>query len=374
MKLGPVMSCFLDEMVKHDASDMYLAIGCKPSIRKNSKIFPISDTPIQDSDLKSFMDEILDERQKEEFITNLELNFTITRQDNSRYRFNFLRQQGHNGIVIRKINMNIPTIESLGLPEVYAQAILKKRGLIILASPGGSGKSTSMAAMIGHRNKYGTGHILTIEDPIEFVHKHGTCIITQREVGTDTYSFGMALRNALRQRADVIAIGEIRDKDSLEHAIRFAETGHLCIATLHSNNAHQAITRMVNLFPDDARQYVLSTLSQNLISIFSQKLVPNLSNGYTIIPEILLNEGLIKTLIADNRLSEIKETMERGKNAGMQTFDQAIYRYYEGNIISAETAITEAENPATIKLKITQNKQSDNPIGPNMGMLDKNTF
>lgn len=372
MALGPVISCFLDEMIKNDASDMYLTVGCKPSIRKNHKIVPISDTPIQPADTKRFVDEILDDDKKEEFLSTLELNTSVTREDNSRYRFNFFKQQEQIGIVVRRINMKIPTIEELGLPESYTNSVMKKRGLIILASPGGSGKSTSMAAMIGHRNKYGSGHILTIEDPIEFVHKHGTCIVTQREIGTDTYSYGMALKSALRQRADVIAIGEIRDRETLEHALRFSETGHLCIATLHSNNAHQAITRMVNLFPDDARNYVLATIAQNLISIFSQRLVNDLNGGCAIVPEMLINEGLIKTLIADNRLGEIKETMERSKDASMQTFDQAIYRLYETGRISPEVAIAEADSPATIKLKITQSKQDIS--GMHMNMLDKSVF
>ncbi len=370
--MGPVISCFLDEMVKNDASDMYLTIGCKPSIRKNQKITAISDSPLQTAEIKCFIDELLNEDKKSEFESTLELNLSVIRDDGSRYRVNFFRQQENTGMVIRRINMKIPTIPELGLPDIYAKSIMRQRGLIILASPGGSGKSTSMAAMIGYRNKHGSGHILTIEDPIEFIHKHGTCIITQREVGTDTYSYGMALKNALRQRADVIAIGEIRDRETLEHAMRFAETGHLCVATLHSNNAHQAITRMANLFPDEARQYVLSTIAQNLISIFSQRIVPDISGGYALVPEILLNEGLIKNLIGDNRLSEIKETMERGKDAGMQTFDQALYKLYVSGKIAANVAIAEAESPATLKLKITQSRPDIS--GMQMNMIDKNVF
>lgn len=372
MVLGSVLSGFLNEMVKHDASDMYITVGCKPSIRKNNKITPISNTHIQPSDIKHFTDELLNSDKQDEFDATLELNHSIMLEDGSRYRFNFFRQQENIGMVIRRINMKIPTIAELGLPEIYAKSIMKQRGLIILASPGGAGKSTSMAAMIGHRNKYGSGHILTVEDPIEFVHRHGTCIITQREVGTDTYSYGMALKNSLRQRADVIAIGEIRDRESLEHAIRFAETGHLCVATLHSNNSYQAITRMANLFPDEARQHILSTISQNLISIFSQRLVPDLNGGHTAVPEILLNEGLIRNLIADNRLNEIKEAMERGKESGMQTFDNALYKFYDMGKISAEAAIAEAESPSTLKLKINQSKPDSSGI--QMQILDKNTF
>jgi twitching motility protein PilU len=372
MSIGPVMSCYLDEMVKHSSSDMYLTVGCKPSVRKNHTITTISDSPLQPQDIRRFIDEILDSTQKNEFETRLELNISLTREDGSRYRVNFLKQQEHSAMVIRRITMVIPTIESLGLPEVYTKAIMQKRGLIIMASPGGSGKSTSMAAMLGYRNKHGSGHILTIEDPIEFVHKHGSCIFTQREIGTDTHSYAAALRNALRQRADVIAIGEIRDKETLEHALRFSETGHLCIATLHSNNSHQALTRMVNLFPDDARQYVLATIAQNLISIFSQRLVVTVHKELTVVSEILLNEGLIKTLITDNRLNEVKELMERSKDSGMQTFDQAIYKLYDKGVISSVVAIDEADNPATIKLKITQSRQDLS--GTHLNMLDNAVF
>ncbi len=373
MTIGPVMSAFLDHMNKHNASDLYLTVGCKPCVRNNNSIIPISQNSLQANDINKFISELLNEDKRSEFESTLELNLTVIREDSSRYRINFFMQQENAGMVVRRINMKIPTIEELGLPEIYVKSIMKKRGLIILASPGGSGKTTSMAAMIDYRNKHGSGHILTIEDPIEFIHKHDKCILTQREVGTDTYSYGMALKNALRQRADVIAIGEIRDKETLEHALRFSETGHLCVATIHSNNSYQAITRMVNLFPDEARQYILATISQNLISIFSQRLVSNLDGGHTLVPEIMLNEGLIKNLIHDNRLDEIKETMERGNNVGMQTFDQVIYTLYESGKISAEVAIAESDNPAPLKLRINQGHGNNIP-DMQMNMIDKNVF
>lgn len=369
--IGPIATFFLDEMIKHDASDMYIAVGYPASARKGNELIPVSQ-PIQPEDTLKFANEVLNESQKEEFESSLELNLSVIKPDGSRFRFNFLRQQQQTSIVIRRINMYIPTLEELGLPEVYSKAIMRKRGLILLASPGGSGKSTSMAAMIGHRNRNATGHILTIEDPIEFIHPQGKCILTQREIGTDTYSYSMALKNALRQRADVIAIGEIRERETLEHALRFAETGHLCIATLHSNNAHQAVTRMVNLFPDDARNYILATISQNLISIFSQRILKDIKNKGVVVSEMLLNEGLIRTLICDNRLSEIKEAMERSKDTGMQTFDQAIYKLYENGRITPQEAIDEADNPATLRLKITQSRQDIS--GMHMNMLDKNVF
>jgi len=284
----------------------------------------------------------------------MEFNLSVHRRDGSRFRFNFFRQQQYTGIVIRKINTIIPTLDDLELPEIYKRVALKKRGLIIMASPGGSGKSTSMAAIIDHRNQNSSGHIITIEDPIEYVHKHKKCIITQREVGTDTESFSTALKNALRQRADVIAIGEVRDRESMEHAIRFAETGHLCIATIHSNNASQAIDRIVNIFPDDARAYILGTLSQNLVSIFSQRLVPNLEKGLSPAVEILLNEGLIKNLIMDDKINEIKEAMERSREVGMQSFDQSLYDLFLNHQITLDTAVSDAENPSALRLRANQ--------------------
>ncbi|MCE3233282.1 MAG: PilT/PilU family type 4a pilus ATPase [Rickettsiaceae bacterium] len=357
---GPsFISKCLDELVKSNCSDMYLTVGRPASIRsKDNKLIQITSALLTQSDIDHILHEVLDDEKREEFESTLELNVPVAREDKTRFRFNFFRQQQNSGIVIRRINTKIPTMAELGLPDVYAKMAMKKRGLIILASPGGSGKSTSMAAMIGHRNSNSAGHILTIEDPIEYVHEHQQCIITQREVGTDTFSYGMALKNALRQRADVIAIGEIRDRDAMDHALRFAETGHLCIATLHSNNASQAIDRIVNFFSEDARAYILTTLSQNLLSIFSQRLVPNLMGGNSLAVDVLLNEGLIRNLIAEDKITEIKDALERGYDAGMRTFDQSLYDLLMKNKISLEVALAEAENPASLKLKLNQNNAS----------------
>jgi len=346
---------YLSELVNKNGSDMYLTIGHPPVIRtQDDKITAIAKNNIRPIDIDHFIQELMDKDSMKEFRNNMELNISITRAKKQRFRFNFFRQQQNNGIVIRRINCNIPTIDELDLPEIYAQSVMKKRGLIILASPGGSGKSTSMAAMIGHRNTKASGHILTIEDPIEFIHEHKECIITQREVGIDTISYNNALRNALRQRADVIAIGEIRDREAMEHAIRFSETGHLCIATLHSNNASQAIDRMINLFPDDTRSYVLSTLSQNLISIFSQRLVNGTEKEQELAVDILINEGLVKSLIMKGEMNEIKDAQERFYNLGMRTFDQSLYDLFTSNKISLETAINESDNPSALKLRINQ--------------------
>jgi twitching motility protein PilU len=363
---------YLDELVKSNCSDLYLTVGFAPCLRsKDNKLIPLSDNVFQQADIDRIIREVLNDEKLEEFEATLELNVPVERADKSRFRFNFFRQQQKNGLVIRRINTKIPTIAELGLPDIYAKMAMKKRGLIILASPGGSGKSTSMAAMVGHRNANGSGHILTIEDPIEYVHEHRQCILTQREVGTDTFSYGMALKNALRQRADVIAIGEIRDRDAMDHALRFAETGHLCIATLHSNNASQAIDRIVNFFSEDARPYILTTLSQNLLSIFSQRLVPNLTGGSSLAVDILLNEGLVRNLIAEDKINEIKDALTRGYDVGMRTFDQSLFDLLVKNKISLETALSEAENPASLKLKISQNNHSPIDMIKQQGKKDQ---
>lgn len=350
---------YLDAIIKSNATDLYLTVSCEPSIRKEEKIIKLNHPPLSSEEINLITKEIITEEQSEEFSSTLELNMSITWQKKYRFRFNFFKQQNHIGIIIRHIKTIIPTIEELKLPAIYSSSVLKKQGLILLSSPSGSGKSTSMAAMVNFRNTFGTGHILTIEDPIEFVHHHNTCIVTQREVGTDTYSYGMALRNALRQRADVIVIGEIRDRDAMEHAIRFAETGHLCISTLHATNTTQAIDRIANFFPDEARKHILMTLSHNLISIFSQKLITDRNNKRVLGIEILLNQGLVKTLVQDDRINEIKETIAKNKNAGMQTIDQAILDLYLNEIITLETALAEAENPSNLKLLINQSSKSN---------------
>lgn len=344
----------LQEMVDHDASDMYLTVGRPPSYRTGEQITVIDELPLKSSDIEKITDQLLDEAKKSEFKTTLELNIALKWKDTSRFRVNFFRQQHNTGLVIRRIKTVIPTMESLRLPEICVKLVMKKKGLIVLASPSGSGKSTSVAAMLDYRNQFGSGHILTIEDPIEFVHEHKGCIFTQREVGIDTYSYGMALRNALRQRADVVIIGEVRDRETMEHALNFAETGHLCIATLHSNNSYQAIERMVNFFPDEIQKHILSMLSQNLEAIISQRLIPNKVEGRSLASEILLNVGLVKNLIYDGRIVDIKEHMEKQQGLGMQTFDQDLLVLFRKGEITEEMALAEAENPPQLKLKIKQ--------------------
>lgn len=344
----------LDEMIRYNASDMYLTLGCPPSLRLTDRIAPLGTEGLNADYLSQLLQDILDEDQLEEYESTYELNTSIGWRDNTRFRINVFRQQKHPAIVIRKINTIIPTPEQLGLPAVYSQLVMMPRGLIIVVGQTGSGKSTSLAAMIGHRNRHGTGHIITIEDPIEFVHTHIGCIISQRDVGIDTFSYGIALKNALRQRPDVVLIGEIRDRETMEHAINFSETGHLCLATLHANNANQAIERILSFFPEEKHAQIRLNLSLNLRAILSQRLLLSVTGSRALATEVLLNTGLIKSLIQEGKIREIKEMMERNTERGMQTFDQSIYELYQSGQISMDVAIAEADNVANMKLNINQ--------------------
>jgi twitching motility protein PilU len=349
----------LSELLINDASDLYITVGCPIKFRIGDKFTNFSSEIITSEIVDSMIGQLLNDQQMEEYSSNLEYNIAIEWKKKSRFRMNFFHQQRYKGIIVRKIKTIIPTIEELGLPKIYADLALKKKGLILISSPSGSGKSTSVAAMLGHRNNYGNGHIITIEDPIEYIHEHKNCIFTQREIGIDTYSYAMALKNALRQRADVIFIGEVRDRETLEHALNFAETGHLCISTLHSNNAHQAIVRIINFYPEELHKSVLITLSQNLEAIISQRLVPNTHNSRSMAVEIMLNVGLIKNLIADYRVKEIKEIMEKQQDIGMQTFDHSLYKMAKEGLITEQVALSFSENPSYLKLQFSQtNSQS----------------
>jgi twitching motility protein PilU len=284
----------------------------------------------------------------------MEYNMPLPWRDGIRFRVNVFRQQQHSGVVIRRIENNIPTIESLNLPKIYGDMIMENRGLILIVGNTGSGKTTSLAAIADYRNRYGYGHILTIEDPIEYIHTHKQCIVTQRDVGIDTYSFGMALKNALRQRPDVVIIGEIRDRETMEHALHFSETGHLCVATLHAGNTCQAIERVLNFFPEERHQQTLHSLSNNLRSILSQRLVLSQEQKRHVAVEVMLNRGLIRSLIQENKIKEIPDIIAKNTGEGMQTFDQALYKLYIDKVISEEVAIAESDSPANIRLLITQ--------------------
>ncbi len=359
----PLLDPLLEQVVAQHASDLYLTFGYPPTMRVSDKIRPIGKESLTDEQIEAFLAELLDEEKRDEFDGTLELNTSINWHDRARFRINVYRQQQHTGVVFRRINTDIPTLESLNLPAIYGDLIMEQRGLVLVVGQTGSGKSTSLAAMIGHRNRHGSGHIMTIEDPIEFVHQHAGCIVSQRDVGIDTYSYGIALKNALRQRPDVVLIGEIRDRETMEHAITFAETGHLCVATLHSNNANQAIERVLNFFPEEKHAQIRLNLSLNLRGIIAQRLVLNLHHARSLVTEIMLNNGLIKSLIEEGKIREIKEMMERGRSEGMQTFDQSLFDLYAAGVIGEDQAISEADNPANLRLNIKQMRTSEKVSG-----------
>ncbi len=357
------VSHIVNNFIAQRASDLFLTHGFPPSMKIEGKIYALSDEPLTDEDLDKCMSELLNEEQIDDFESTLELNCSKvwgegSEQFASRLRINAYKQQLHNAFTIRRISREIPTIGELLLPKLYEDLIMEKRGLVLVVGQTGSGKSTSLASMIQYRNLNGSGHIITIEDPIEYVHNHHNCIISQRDVGIDTYSYGMALKNALRQTPDVILIGEIRDREIMEHSIAFAETGHLCVSTLHSNNAVQALERILNFFPIESHRQVLANLSFNLRGVVSQRLVENLEGTRTPVVEVVLNEGLITDLIHDGDIGSIKEVVEQNTHLGMQTFDQDLVRLYKDGVISDEVAIREADSKSNVRLKIKQLKSS----------------
>ena len=354
MEHYPTLAPLLNIMEQHRASDLYLTVGCPASIRIDDKIVAVNDQTLSKDAIDGFIHEVLTDEQLDTFEDILEFNTAIQPNDSSRFRVNVLRQQMQSAIVVRRIQTQIPSIASLGLPELCGELVMQHRGLILIVGGTGSGKSTTLASMIGHRNSHGQGHIVTIEDPIEFVHQHKHCIITQREIGIDTYSYGVALKNALRQRPDVVLIGEIRDAETMEHAINFSETGHLVLATLHANNANQAIERIISFFPKEQRHQILLNLSLNLKAIFAQRLVDNTQNGKNLALEVLLNEGAITSLIEEGEIRKIKEIMERSEDRGMQSFDQHLLRMLSAGTITESTAIRQSNNPANIRLRIRQ--------------------
>ncbi len=349
----------LGAMIEHRASDIYLTFGTPASLRIHDAIHPQGDHALTDDDVAAYMAVLLNDHQRDEFESTLDLNTALIWNDAARFRINIFRQQAHTAIVIRRIEMRIPTLEELGLPAVYGELILQRRGLVIVVGPTGSGKSTSLASMVGHRNTHGSGHIITVEDPIEFVHGHGQCIISQRDVGLDTFSYSMALKNALRQRPDVVVIGEVRDREVMEQALYFAETGHLCVATLHANNSSQAIERILNFFPEERHENILLNMALNLRGILSQRLVTTTTNTHALALEIMLNNGLIKQLIEENKVRQIKDMIERGSVDGMQTFVQHLLELLHSGTISEEVALAEADNAGNLRMLISNRRSSE---------------
>lgn len=351
----------LKMMLLQKASDMFITEGFPPAVKLNGVMTPLSDNVLTAEHTEKFVKSIMNEKQWNDFLKNNESNFAIAPKDIGRFRVNAFRQQGRVGMVLRVINTQIPKIESLGIPEILKSIISDKRGLIIVVGATGSGKSTTLAAMLDYRNENHAGHIITIEDPIEFVHSHNKSIFTQREIGVDTESWETALKNTLRQAPDVILIGEIRDRETMEYAVTFAETGHLCLATLHANNANQALDRIINFFPEERRHQLLMDLSLNLKSIISQRLIPSKENGRIPAVEILINTPFISDLIFKGEVAQIKEVMKKGKEIGMQTFDQALFDLYESKLITFEDALRNADSTNDLKLNIKLNSKIDTP-------------
>lgn len=341
----------LQIMLDKKASDMFITADFPAAIKLNGDVETLNNTVLTHKQTESLVLSIMNDYQRKEYLSKSECNFAIA-PPFGRFRVNAFRQQGHAGMVLRRINTIIPKLEDLGVPIALRSIIMEKRGLVIIVGATGSGKSTTLAAMLGYRNANQAGHIITIEDPIEFVHPHNKSIFTQREVGVDTESWEAALKNTLRQAPDVILIGEIRDKETMEYAVAFAETGHLCIATLHANNANQALDRIVNFFPEEKRQTLLMDLSLNLKAIVSQRLIPSKEKGRVPAVEILLNTPYISDLIFKGEVLAIKEAMKKGRESGMQTFDQALFDLFEHGSITYEDALRNADSTNDIRLDI----------------------
>jgi twitching motility protein PilU len=340
-------------MVTRKGSDLFITVGFPPAIKIDGKMTPVSNQPLTPSHTADLARSIMNDRQAAEFEASKECNFAINPAGIGRFRVNAFVQQANIGIVLRTITTLIPKIEDLGLPTVLKDVVMTKRGLAIMVGGTGCGKSTTLAAMIGYRNENSHGHIITIEDPVEFTHPHKGCLITQREVGVDTVNWQTALKNTLRQAPDVILIGEVRDRETMEHAIAFAETGHLCLATLHANSANQALDRIINFFPEERRTQLLMDLSLNLRGLISQRLIPlKEGKGRCAAVEILLNSPLISDLIFKGEVHEIKEIMKKSRELGMQTFDQALFDLFEAGRISYEDALRNADSVNDLRLQI----------------------
>jgi twitching motility protein PilU len=345
-------------LVSRNGSDLFITADFPPAIKVDGKVTKVSPQPLTGLHTLALARAVMNDKQAAEFERSKECNFAIAPQGVGRFRVNAFVQQGFVGLVMRTIPQAIPTIDGLALPPVLKEVAMTKRGLVIFVGATGSGKSTSLAAMIDWRNENSYGHIVTIEDPVEFVHRHKNCIVTQREVGLDTDGWEPALKNSLRQAPDVILMGEIRDRETMEHAVAFAETGHLCMATLHANSANQALDRIINFFPDERRAQLLMDLSLNLKAMVSQRLLAReQGKGRVAAVEIMLNTPLVSDLIFKGEVGEIKELMKRSRELGMQTFDQALFDLYEGHVVSYEDALRNADSVNDLRLQIKLSSQ-----------------
>jgi twitching motility protein PilU len=340
-------------MVSKNGSDLFITAGFPPAIKIDGKLTPVSNQALSAAHTTELARSIMNDKQTAAFELTKESNFAISPGDLGRFRVSAFMQMSCVGMVLRNITSAIPKLEDLGLPNALQDIIMTKRGLVVVVGATGSGKSTTLAAMVGYRNENSYGHIITIEDPVEFVHPHKNCIVTQREVGVDTEDWEVALKNTLRQAPDVIQIGEIRDRETMDHAISFSETGHLCLATLHANSANQALDRIINFFPEERRQQLLMDLSLNLKGMISQRLIPmKESRGRCVAIEILLNSPFISDLIFKGQVHEIKEAMKKSRELGMQTFDQALFDLFEADKITYEDALRNADSVNDLRLAI----------------------
>ncbi|NCF25189.1 MAG: PilT/PilU family type 4a pilus ATPase [Gammaproteobacteria bacterium] len=353
----------LRKMVERNGSDLFITRGFPPAIKVDGTIHKATDTPLSADQSAMMVRSIMNDKQIKEFDATKECNFAIAPQGIGRFRVSAFIQQGYVGAVLRTITTEIPTLEELELPPILKDVVMNKRGIVIVVGGTGSGKSTTLAAMIGHRNENSRGHIVSIEDPVEYVHPHKGCVITQREVGIDTETWHNALKNTLRQAPDVILIGEIRDRDTMEYAIQFAETGHLCLATLHANSANQALDRIINFFPEERRQQLLMDLSLNTRGFISQRLIPREGGiGRIAAMEIMLNTPLIADLIFKGEVGQIKDIMAKSTRLGMQTFDQALFDLYEQATISYEEAMRNADSKNELRLRIKLQSKRDSTV------------
>ena len=361
------MTDLLTLMQRQNASDLFVTAGAPPSLKIDGRIVPVKTSELTAESSRDLAYSIMNDSQRKEFERSKECNFAVNPAGLGRYRVNVFVQQGHVGMVLRTIKTHIPTFEELNLPQIMGELALKKMGLVLFVGGTGTGKSSTQAAIVGYRNRHTKGHIITIEDPIEFVHTHDSCIITQREVGLDTDSFDIALRNAMRQAPDVIQIGEIRQRETMDNAIVFSETGHLCLATLHANNSYQALDRIINFFPHDRREQLLMDLSLNLVAIVSQRLLPRKGEkGRVPAMEILINTPLIADIILRGELQKIHDVIERSNELGMMTMDQSLFKLYRSGLISYEEALRNADSVNNLRLRIKLDTSDGGDLGRTM--------
>ena len=350
-----------------DGSDLYLSTGAPPCAKFQGQLKALSKNPLKPGEILAIANSLMDEEQKQEFEHELEMNLAYSIPNTGRFRVNIFKQRNEVSIVARNIKMDIPRFDDLGLPQVLKEVIMSKHGLVLFVGATGSGKSTSLAALIDHRNTNSAGHIITVEDPIEFVHRHKKSVINQREVGVDTRSYKNALKNTLRQAPDVILIGEVRDQETMEHCLAFAETGHLAISTLHANNANQALDRIINFFPEERRNQLLMDLSTNMRAIVSQRLVPTKDGKRVAAVEVLLGSSAVQDAILKGELERIKELMEKSQNLGMKTFDAALFDLYQEGVIDLDEALRNADSANNLRLKVKLANEGNAGLADNEG-------